>query len=680
MTASEAGSNLRAASQRLEVRALNLALLMLLAWLALRIVAASMGISPEFDGAMNLLESRSIAEGHGPRAVYDSNDLFPPGVQTKEPYVLLGAMVFKLAGVGPFQIELPNLLFLLALCTVAVVVFRKMFGTTTALLACILLLAYPRLLQYGLRGYGEIPTLFFGLTSLALVAWPDGWPERIGRRCFWAGACAGLAVATKVVGIAQVAIVGVVLLCRLAGEPPRTRRDVLVALAAFGAGVGMPLAMVEAWRWFWLGGGGYRAWWLFQLGSIRAQSGAGAQPQRINLAVQVARRFLLLCGELQLRPVMMGLMLLAPVAAATASFLTFTRDQRYRCRWLLVGLLLLAAVYFVWWLAIVPEEKAWVRYIYIALIDVAFLAAIAAVAGARAIAVGRRGPVDWLAAGLSLLVLLTYSPLVARVIQQPLTFARNDETTNTIAAAALLSRLPTHDILLGYGWYGAPSIQIYLARPFMDLSDFAVGRLIGKTSYLVADRPTLVTGMLDRTLSRYPHRALRANNLFAQVYSIDFAHPLDPFIASDPQATKSDVTFSADNYAATEGMEPYDPIGGRFIESDSEILLRYDNQRSLRLVGYMDAANPSYYRWPPPMVGQVFIGDCPPLRFVFDSPGWRSFVLPLACRPPSGNVRVRIVLDNVLDLPLLKDRQKAMLLNSIGFVDTPPGQVAPTPG
>lgn len=662
-------------------RTINLALLALLAWLLLHVIASCLTISPEFDGAMNLLESRSIAEGHGPRAIYDSNDPFPYGVQTKEPYVLLGALVFKLAGVGPFQIELPNLLYLLALCTVVFFALRRMFDTTTALLACALLLAYPRLPQYGLRGYGEIPTLFFGFASLALIAWPGDFSRRLKRRCLWAGVCAGLAIATKVVGIAQMATVGALLLCRLAFESPGSRRDQVLAAAMFGVGVLVPLSLVEAWRLAWLGGAGYRAWWVYEWASIGSQSGVTSGPAQVALGEQVTRRFLLLCQELRFRPLTMGLTLVAPAVGVIACFAALDREQRRRCRWLLAGMLLLGAMYFAWWLAIVPEAKAWVRYIYIALVDMAFLAAIAIVAGLGAIASRPRAPRQWLAGGLGLLVLLTYAPITARVARHLPSFDPDPETINTTAAARFLSGLPKDAVLLGYGWYGAPSIQIYVAKPFMDLSDYAVGRLTGKPAYLIADRPTLVTGMLDRTLARYPHRALRPENDFAQVYAMDFAHPLDPFTAST-SATKAFAAFAKDDYPATYGMEPYDPIGGRFIESDSEILLRYEGQDSLRLVGYMDAASPSHYRWPPRMEGQVIIGDCPPLRFVFNTPGWRTFLLPLNCRLPSGHdVRVRILLDNVLDLPMLKDRQRAMLLNSIGFVDASAAQdMAPAPG
>jgi hypothetical protein len=154
-------------------------------------------------------------------------------------------------------------------------------------------------------------------------------------------------------------------------------------------------------------------------------------------------------------------------------------------------------------------------------------------------------------------------------------------------------------------------------------------------------------------------------NASAQVYALDFAHPVNPFGGMDASKVRSSVDFAEDNYPLTSGYEPYDPMGGRFIESDSEILLHYDGQSRLDFSAYM--ALPQYYRLPQPLSGRVLIDGCPGIPFAFDGTGWQQFQLPLECTPPAGNVRVRLLFDNVFDLPLLYDRQRSMLLRSIGF-------------
>lgn len=646
-------------------------LLLLIAWLLLMIVAGAMSRSLEFDGAMNLLMSRSIAEGHGPREVYDSRDLFPAAVQTKAPFVLLGALVFKLFGVGQLQTQLPNLIYLGLLCTVLLVTLRRLFGTTTALLAIVLLLSSPSIIQYGLRGYGELPTLFFGLAALSVVAWPEPWHIHTLRRCLLAGVFVGLALATKVVGIVQVATVGMVLLCRLFAEPSNTSRGFVRSGSSFALGLATPLLLVELWRLFWMGTAGYRAWWTFMWSAIMSQSGAIPRDPQGMFSAKIAHHFQILSTQVGLGHFAMMAAIVMPLAALVfAYFFAYTREQKYRSRWFLLGLLLLVVLYFPWWLAIVPSDKAWLRYIYIGLISLEVVAGISIIANFRGALAGRKPTIRLIHLALAVTIMSTYAPLTVKALKNPISFNPGEEIVRTREAAQLVSGLPTDAIIFGYGWYSAPTVQIYTHRSFMDLTDFPIGKLIGKPAYLVADRPTLVTGILGRVLARYPHRALMQPNPFAQVYAMDFANPVNSFTLADQAPIASKVVFADRDYPLTEGMEPFNPIGGRFIESDSEILLRYGGQSSFQLVGYMDAAQPSYYRWPGSLDGRIIIGHCPPLHFSFEKPGWRDFQLPLECKPTRGeNVRVRILLNNVFDLPWVKDRQQAMLLSEIGFVD-----------
>jgi hypothetical protein len=107
-------------------------------------------------------------------------------------------------------------------------------------------------------------------------------------------------------------------------------------------------------------------------------------------------------------------------------------------------------------------------------------------------------------------------------------------------------------------------------------------------------------------------------------------------------------------------------MGGRFTQSDSEILLRYEGQDGFHMRGYM--ALPSFFRFPEPLSGRILIGDCPPISFAFDGTGWQDFAFKLECRPPVGtNVRVRLLFDNVFALATMYDHQRALLLSSIGF-------------
>jgi hypothetical protein len=258
-------------------------------------------------------------------------------------------------------------------------------------------------------------------------------------------------------------------------------------------------------------------------------------------------------------------------------------------------------------------------------------------------------------------------PFIAKSAVTRLNFQPDEELQATQYAAKVISQLGPNKTALGYGWYAAPTIQLYADRGFQDLTDWPIGRLTTQPAYLVADRATVMTDMLKRALVRYPYKKLMRENPYAQVYEVDFAHPNDPFQGMDAAAIQTAVNFSETAYPLTSVMEPYDPMGGRFVESDSEVLLKYQGQNTLVLTGYM--ALPVYYRLPEALSGRVLVDGCPAMTFAFKQSGWETFRLPLSCTPALGsNVRVRLLLDNVFDLPLLFDRQRALLLQSIGFI------------
>lgn len=641
----------------------------ILAWQALALVAAAGSRNLMFDGAMNLEISRSIVDGNGPRRMYDSAEMFPPGVQTKEPFVLLGAAVFKIFGIGHWQAQLPNLIYFLLLTALIVVVVGRASDPTTALTAGVLALAAPALTQYALNGYGEIPTLFFGLSSLAVLVWPERLSTRLVQRCMFAGVLAGLALATKVIGIVQIAAVGLVLCLRVLSESERPVKPLVRAVLAFAAGLVLPLLLIEGWRWFWLGKEGYLAWWDFQFTSIMSQSGATPRAPQGGVSEKISRHLGILASELQRSRGATIALILVPLAATAFSYSQLAPEKRKASKWLLLGLVLMVSLYFPWWLAVVPTEKAWLRYIYIGLMSLALLAAISAtsniVGAVRARDAGRRA----LHVVLALAVCIVYWPFVVKSVGKEMTFSASEDVQATEYAAGLISRLGPDRMVFGYGWYAAPTIQLYVERGFTDLTDWPIGRVTDKTAYLVADRATLVTGVLQRVLARYPNRRMMRSNEFAQVYEVNFANPFDPFAGMDTASARSQVDFSEGDYALTSGIGPFEPMGGRFTESDSEILLKYEGQSVLDFTGYM--ALPRYYRRPEPLSGRVIVNGCPPMPFAFENTGWQEFKLLLTCRPAAGNVRVRLLFDNVFDLPLVYDHQRALLLRSIGFSGNP---------
>lgn len=650
------------------VERIAVAVLALLAvWLFYLMVVAGLSQNLMFDGAMNLEVSRSLAEGTGPRRLYDFTDFFPHGVQTKEPYILLGALIFKLFGVGPFTAQLPNLIFLFALCGVTLVVVGRLASITAGLFAVVLLLSMPQIAQYALNGYGEIPTLAFGLSALAAVCWPGDIDRRVLLRASLAGLLAGLALATKAVGAILVVAVAMTLVARVLVESRHRWLTLLVAAAAYALALALPLSLVEMWRWMTLGQAAYMEWWRLEWQGITYQAGVGPAEVTQSRWAKVARHFQLLVAEIRSSRLATSLLFAIPIGYAVC--VMFARGAMARARWLVFGLVLVGGCYLVWWMGVTPTEKAWLRRIYIGLACLGIISAIAwGLAFRGMLEHSSAAPRRILCATLCLSVATLYAQFVSDVVRAPALPAHSEEVKLTLEAAERVRQMHPDDLVFAYGWYAAPTIALHSGREFIDLSDWPIGRYPGHRAYLLADRATFVVGALDPLLARYPHRALMRENPYVQIYEFRFERPNDPFAATALDEVPSQVAFSPRNDEAVQGMQPFDAgMGGRWMESDAEVLLKYQSQRSFVLHGYM--ALPSYYRFGVPLQGRVLIPGCPPKPFVFNGVGWQTFELSLEdCQlVPGTSLRIRLLTDNVFDLPLVYTHQRAMVLQKIGF-------------
>ena len=642
------------------------AVVALIAWLLLLLAAAAASQNMLFDGAMNLEVSRSLAEGTGPRRLYDFDEYFAHGVQTKEPYILVGALVFKLLGVGVIQAQLPNLVFLAAMCAIAFLVIKRLFDTDTALAVVLVMLATPMMAQYGLNGYGEVPSFAFGLAAIGLLAWPAPVARHFLTKCLAAGLLAGLSMSTKTVGAIQAGAIGLTLLYRVATDSGSPGRDLLRGVPVFVIGLALPLALIEAWKWDWLGTAGYIQWWSDERIGILYQAGLKPGAEHASLFGKVQAHFGILAGELK-RDHWTTLGILALPLAFAGAFVA-DRARSPAARTWIAGLAAISACYVVWWLGVTPTEKAWLRRIYIGLLCLSIIGATAMAISAKATLFGRGAKSRVLHGLVFIAFFALYAPFVLQAAKGSPSFEPRQSLADTLAASRYVAGLDKDAAIFAYGWYAAPTVALQSGREFIDLSDWPIGKYPNRKTYLVADQATFATGALDKTLARYPHREMLAPSKFAQVYRIDFSSPHDLFSEADRSKALASVDFSKQSYPLTQGMHEFDDVmNGRWVESDSEILLRYDGQPELEFSGYM--ALPQYYRNAGLLAGTVSIAGCPPLPFAFEGPAWKDFKLDLAqCRlVPGSTLRVRILLDNTFDLPRLYDRQRAMLMGRIGF-------------
>ena len=158
-------------SDRFAALAFNVAMSAIVCWTLAMYVRQALVSPPGFDGAMNLNTALSFVEGRGYGFVYDSFYAFP--VQTDGPYTFPAGLLMRLGGVRPITTQGVNLAYLAGTLWLWFVLLRHMFRSTTqAFAGTTLMLLTPGLFINAMNGYGEIPTLFWFLASLTILAPP----------------------------------------------------------------------------------------------------------------------------------------------------------------------------------------------------------------------------------------------------------------------------------------------------------------------------------------------------------------------------------------------------------------------------------------------------------------------------------------------------------------------------
>lgn len=648
--------------------AVTIALILLIGWMALHWLGAAYSRNLHFDGAMNLEVARSLAAGEGPRRLYDGRELFPYEIQTKEPYVLLAALVYKVAGVGPVQSQIPNLIYLLFACLALGTCVHRHLGTRAALAATLALLAAPMGPALGLNGLGELPAFAFILASLALAARPVP-PGTAGALLTWsaaAGVMAGLALATKTVAAIMFCACAIVVALNVLSHGAPTLRARLAALATvtvgFTLGGVLPLLAIEMWKLSSLGPEAYRAWWHIEFLSIGYQAGVSDQQEAGGLA-KAARHFGILAQSLGASTWLLGGALGLAFAASVVAAL---RSPSRTIRLFLCGLLVIVAIYFVWWLMLTPTEKAWLRRIFVGLTALS-------IAGTLSLFVfvdllrRKHGPpaARWIPAAI--LAAAAALPLLGFTWKAAVSapeFERNAELVRTLELADAVRALPDDALVLAYGWYSAPAVALFSGRQFIDYTDWPVSRMIGADSWLITDSYNEMVRIDDALRSRYASLASQPDRTLGQLYRIDFSS-----IAVDAWPWREVFEGTAQPTEAA-GAESFDAaLDGFWVASD--VLFRMPAGTPPTRIE-LDAYMPPdfFYRLPEPLSGTIHVAGCEPIGFAFRGEGWETFSEALTCGEPTGTDlappgTIRIVLDNVLDMPKTHDLQRAMVVRSL---------------
>ena len=628
---------------------------------AARIVFWSATEQVSFDGAMNLEVARSLAEGHGYKRMYEDRSGFSHEIQSRAPYIVPAAVVFAAFGVGVWQSQLTNVLYLAALVALIFLLVRRWTSWRWALLAVGVCLWTPGIREIAMNGYGEVPALAWWLAALLVLDGDEGKPAGHAQLLV-AGVLVGMAVLTKtVLTIGLVAILPVVVMV-LASHRSHGK-SVLLGIVAFGSGLLLPGLFYEIAHFFVIGDiHKWHAWVREEMHAIHMQAGTEEgfrDTQGIGSKMLVHLR--LLADNLGLPFSLVGFWLVSPIALAVVARRSFSAHARAA----LFALVLFAGIYFLWWLGFTPTEKAWYRRIFngVLVLEVVLVAAVAALWNLR-----RSEPWSkWQAAMVACALLAA--------LQAWLLFSNigADDESDFASAASLRAdlaasqRVPAASKLYAVGWYSAPIYALYSGRRLDNIATRTSEELVAASPvYLVLDSQAVHTGAGQYWIDRYANREVaHSDNL--KFVEIDATNPRNPFDTQpiDDGAILSHVDFHTDNYPYIFGFQNPEGDGWRWVMADAEILLRYGGEPEFNIDVYIPPL--SGYRIKRSIGITAWVGGCRLGTIHQDETRRERWWLPASNCPLNigQRVTIRLTSDNLYESH--DDRQLGYIVHALGF-------------
>lgn len=489
------------------------------------------GAAPEFDGAMNLQVADNLSHGLNYVRQYGGTVLFPSEVQTSGLYIFFTAGLIKLFGATTFVFQLPNLLALAGLLITVNLALRR-WPVLRILGPSIVLFFVPGMISYSTYGYGEYIVAALVLGAFVLLGAAATGMRRPVLAVGLAWVLVGAAFTIKVVALLAVPVL-IVGLVGLALARPAINRWKLAAAVLFAA---IPVGLVELQRLIALGSlRSYAEFWKDQITNAGAQAGVstgqspgtglGATTLPIDphtpILQKIADHIHLLAqpnSGTGISAIILVLVIGLPFVALIGLFLA--RGESWRT-WLakpgvLVSVMLAtyAGGYLIWWLAVTPTSKAWLRRIVIALVAITFLYVLLVGMAkdrwnarshvpAAATAHPRRRTaivIAWtMAATLAFVSVLTGLttanvqlvkgiPGFTGLLTTEETTSADDTLIKQLAAAA--NKLDSAgDTLYGDGWWSAPVVALYAGIPLDNLSttNYCAPDILAGKAYLVWD-------------------------------------------------------------------------------------------------------------------------------------------------------------------------------------------------
>lgn len=525
---------------------------------------------PSFDGAMMLNTARTFSDTGKYGYFYNEFFYFPS--QTDGLIVILATIIFKAFGEGIFTAQLPNLIFNI-LFIFGIRITIKQFTPTPwySMLVAASVVVVPGFTRFAVGGYGEIPTLTFALWSF--IALHRSMLDRNLKLAFLAGLILGAAFITKVIGLFFI-VPTVSLLFLYCYEE---RKTISTAAAVAAGGLILPTAW-EGFRMAQLGYHGYRQWWSLQIHQIRHQSGAGAiDHTAINRIFQRAMSHLSILGHLlQVNTLASGMLL----ATAFVGYYFARKTLAQRADRLLIDLIALtAALFFAWWIVLLPTRGAWLRRIEDGLLA---LYVCYGILGALLLRQAQRSPAlhrVFIAVVLPVAAISILKCIIVFAVQVP---ASRLSAQEVLQGAHLLADLPPESKIFGVGWWQAPQLSLFSNRRFYNYEHWTIDNLQHlHDAYFVTDGYARVLGrnQVNFVLKSSPHNALLASPSVA-IYRINAFHPYPAISRSTIRASALPSFMNRRGFNFTLSRGIYHDFWSR---PESEIVLGRTNEQMLAI-------------------------------------------------------------------------------------------------
>ncbi|SKC81827.1 hypothetical protein SAMN05445504_3190 [Burkholderia sp. CF099] len=541
---------------------------------------------PSFDGAMNLRTAASFLNGEGYGFFYDR--FFPFPAQTDGPFILPTALAFWIGGVTPFTGQVVNLIYIAAFVFVALgLLLRVGVPLWLALFATMACVSMPGFVENAMNGYGEIPALTWFLSGILVLASSRGGANPSAGRLFWTGFLFGIAYLTKVVALVCIGPAMLVLFFVFVTQPDRWRR-----LFALGAGFVVPVLCWEIFRFIEIGSlRGYLNWWRFQLGQVRAQSGAQPGGASDGLLRKGVHHLSILSDLTGVPGALLAFTIIAPVVAGVV--LASNHNARFSMRLALYVLSGVVGLYFFWWIFISPTAMAWLRRIVDALLLLQCLVAVVLAAIWTMSVTGGKGPPSNRkpANALALIALIPVVIGQLALIRSGESITRPPQVASyqldTYRLAEAVKALPADATIFGTGWWQAPAVALFSGRKLSNFEHWRNARLNRVSDkYFVADMYTsgIAPSSIEKVLDRAQHDKIVTYSGGA-IYRLGATQPYPPFGKGDANIADlaSGFSLSDVDYPHRRGFYSREEDKYAWAGPESAVMLSREGQTALEI-------------------------------------------------------------------------------------------------